>query len=107
MNVYLDGWKNKKGTAERACSCGSWKQHWINYSGQSWPYICSVEGCYKTAEMGAHVYNSNFGAKEYIIPTCTSCNGKDETFSIKAGTVPVPANVSETCGKKLDTKRHF
>ena len=29
------GWKNKVGTAERACKCGSWKNHWIKFSGKS------------------------------------------------------------------------
>lgn len=28
MSVPCDGWKNKNGTSERSCKCGSWKTHW-------------------------------------------------------------------------------
>ena len=28
-SMVYSGWKNKVGTADRACKCGSWKNHWI------------------------------------------------------------------------------
>lgn len=34
MTVTCNGWKNKAGTQDRKCKCGSWKQHWINNSGK-------------------------------------------------------------------------
>lgn len=29
MGLTCKGWKNKNGTSERNCKCGSWKDHWI------------------------------------------------------------------------------
>ena len=90
------GWKNKVGTAERACKCGSWKNHWIKFSGKSWPSTCSVSGCNNKATVGAHVYNKNVSG-EKIIPACDSCNKRADAFSLKAGVTLVSANKSETC----------
>lgn len=42
MSITCNGWKNKVGTQDRECKCGSWKQHWINFSGKKWPEKCSV-----------------------------------------------------------------
>ena len=97
MAITTNGWKNKKGTAERSCSCGTWKQHWINYSGKSWPSICSVYGCSNIPTLGAHIYNPNVTG-EKIVPMCASCNGLDGSFNLKAGVTLVSANKSETCG---------
>ena len=45
--MVYSGWKNKVGTADRACKCGSWKNHWIKFSDKAWPAKCSVEvKCY-------------------------------------------------------------
>ena len=95
-NFPLGNWKNKNGTKDRSCKCGSWKQHWMNNSGRSWPIFCSVEGCTNFATLGAHVYNPDVSG-EKIIPMCESCNKLSGAFSIKATTVPVSANKSETC----------
>lgn len=94
MNV----WKNKKGTANRTCSCGSWKKHWMNFSTEPWPLFCSVEDCLNIATLGGHVINSS-SRTEYIIPLCDKCNKRDDVFSIEEDTIFVPANVSETCGR--------
>ena len=51
-------WKNKKGTGDRKCKCGSWKQHWKNFSGQTWPNTCTVSGCLNIATDGLHVFSS-------------------------------------------------
>lgn len=99
MSWSIDGWKNKNGTSDRSCYCGTWKQHWINYSKKNWPLICSVKGCSNSAEVGAHVYNTNISKKEYIVPMCKSCNRLTEEFYLNKDVVLVNANVSETCGK--------
>ena len=104
MGFFLDtengGWKNIKGTSDRSCKCGSWKNHWIKYSGESWPEKCSVKGCNRDATLGAHVRNIYKDITgEYIIPMCDICNKRDTTFSIKQNTVPVPANKNKTCEK--------
>lgn len=98
MDLPANGWKNKNGTANRSCSCGSWKQHWINFSGEDWPIFCSVSGCFNFATLGAHVINSAVSG-EKIAPMCESCNKLTTEFSLKDKTPLVPANVSVTCGK--------
>ena len=98
MGVIYKGWKNKNRTTDRACKCGTWKNHWINYSGKDWPTTCSVEGCTNKPTLGAHVYNSEVSG-EKIIPACNSCNQLEKPFNIKIGTQFVSANKNETCEK--------
>lgn len=98
MGVTCDGWKNKVGTGDRECKCGSWKQHWINNSGKAWPEKCSVAGCDNKPTLGAHVYNPDV-IGEMIIPACDSCNKKTSEFSLKVGVTLVPASKQKTCGK--------
>lgn len=94
--------KNANGTTERSCSCGTWLDHWKNYSKKS-AGTCSVSGCDKQATVGAHVTRPNAKGNEYrtapyIIPMCSSHNGKHgETFSSKDSATFVWANVQETC----------
>jgi len=89
-------WRNKNGTKDRNCKCGSWKQHWINFSRKPWPSSCSVLGCKQPAEIGAHVYNPEVSG-EKIVPMCKLCNKLDTPFSLKNETRVVSANKSETC----------
>jgi hypothetical protein len=104
MGLPASGWKNKGGTASRpVCKCGSWKNHWTNYSGQKWPNICSVDGCQEEAEVGAHIRNPDVEG-EYIAPFCSSCNtaGTDTNFTLRTGINLVSANRSETCECKKE-----
>jgi hypothetical protein len=87
---------NKGGTGDRACACGSWKQHWINFSGKTWPGSCSVESCANKPTLGGHVINPRVTG-EKIVPLCDSCNKRSGTFSLKDGTTVVSANKSQTC----------
>ena len=92
---------NINDTSDNTCSCGSWKQHWINQSGKSWPTYCSAIGCMKPAEVGAHVQRIKGSDKWYIIPMCTHHNnqrGCDADVSVN--TIFVSANKAETCEKK-------
>lgn len=98
MSITANGWKNKKGTAKRTCKCGSWMQHWINYSKKNWSVECSVLGCKNSPNVGAHIINSDVSG-EKIVPMCDSCNKATGEFSLKSGVTLVNANVSETCGK--------
>lgn len=91
MNFPLNGWKNKNGTSEHSCSCGSWKNHWINNSGKTWPIFCSASDCMQIAEVGAHVINYSL-RDEWIIPLCKGCNQRTDAFSISAYATPVSAN---------------
>ena len=96
MSITAENWKNKKGTSNRSCNCGSWKQHWINQSSKSWPDKCSVKGCSNDATLGAHVINASVSG-ERIIPACDSCNKLDDEFDLKGGVTVVSANKLETC----------
>lgn len=96
MELTANNWKNKKGTGGRSCKCGSWKQHWINNSGKSWPNKCSIEGCLNSATRGAHVINTNVSG-ERIVPACDSCNKLGYEFNLKGEVTLVSANKSATC----------
>ena len=96
--VTAKGWKNKKGTAERFCNCGSWKKHWPNNSGKTWPASCSIAGCTNKPTLGAHIYNDQVEG-EQIVPACDFCNKLDNEFNLKSSVILVPANKQETCEK--------
>lgn len=98
MTLTADNWKNKRGTKDRACKCGSWKQHWINMSGEAWPALCSVAGCTNPASVGGHIINPDVSG-EYIVPMCESHNGVDYSFDLKGDITLVSANKSQTCEK--------
>lgn len=91
-------WSNKVGTSERECKCGSWKQHWINYSHKDWPKSCSVESCTSAPTLGAHVIHSKL-VGERIVPMCDACNKLEDKFAIKSGVSFPSANKSQTCEK--------
>ena len=98
MGLTTLGWKNKKGTGGRSCKCGSWKNHWLNFSKKSWPATCSVADCNNSATLGAHIFNSNV-PDEYIVPICDRCNKLGSEFNLKGGITLVPANRTKTCEK--------
>lgn len=98
MSIPATGWKNKNGTAERSCNCGSWKKHWINGSKKPWPSECSISGCSNAAVLGAHIINSDVSG-EYIVPACNACNNRSDSFNLKGGITLISANKQETCEK--------
>lgn len=69
---------NEPGTAEEDSPAGSWKSFWIkngDLSGSdvnTWPDRCSVCGCYRAAEHGAHVRDAD--GHIYIVPMCAKEN---------------------------------
>ena len=90
------GWKNKRGTAGRICFCGSWAQHWVNFSNKSWPERCSVFGCSESPTLGSHIWNPKV-LGEWIVPMCDSCNKSKDAFDLKANLKFVSANKSRSC----------
>ncbi len=94
--------KNINGTSRNACNCGSWLEHWKNYGGRSLPASCAVGSCNQKPEVGAHVQrNDSTDSSWYIIPLCKAHNGETgKSLSVSDFTKLVPANVSDTCGKK-------
>lgn len=92
--------KNAGGTADKACKCGSWLDHWKKFSGQNVPTYCPAKDCYEKELVGAHVKkNNSTDTKSYIVPLCNKYNSKDEAFEISDTYGLVSANVAETCGK--------
>jgi len=90
--------KNINGTSQRSCRCGSWLQHWHNYSGQT-ATICRALGCGNPVSAGAHVQKDVlYDSSWYIVPFCASHNHSSGSIEIVAGTVLVSANKSQTCG---------
>jgi hypothetical protein len=96
--IPSSNWHNVVGSSTRHCRCGTWKQHWINFSGKLWPISCTVFGCYNPATLGAHIQNDQVNG-ERIVPMCASCNGKGLPFSLKFDTTLVKANQGLTCNR--------
>ena len=95
-NVY---WKNQNGTENLKCRCGTWKQHWINYTNGTWPTRCSASDCYNEPTLGGHVHMVN-DRKVYIVPLCDKCNKRTDEFMLNMTIAnPVSSNIAETCGK--------
>ncbi len=90
---------NIDGTSDNSCNCGSWLDHWENYSGQSMPTYCSEKNCTKKPEVGAHVQkDSSYDKDWYIIPLCSGHNKKATSLEVVDSVVLVSANKSQTCG---------
>lgn len=52
----------------------TWKRYWENHANRSWPFNCAC--CdFGMADVGGHVHKVG-ERKQYIVPMCTSCNGK-------------------------------
>jgi hypothetical protein len=91
---------NINGTADTTCKCGSWLKHWLNFSKQSLPRYCPVDGCYQSDMVGAHVQRSySLERKWFIIPLCTYHNASKIDLDVSDTIVFVPASRKETCEK--------
>lgn len=92
---------NINGTSDTTCKCGSWLNHWENFSGQKVPKHCVVTGCLEKTEVGAHVQKDSSTDKGwYIVPFCTTHNGQTgKSLDISDVYKLVSANKSNTCGK--------
>ena len=93
--------RNINGTSDKACKCGSWLDHWKNFSDQSLSKYCSEKSCIQKPEVGAHVQkDSSTDDSWYIVPFCYTHNGETgKSLEIVDSVKLVSANVSETCGK--------
>lgn len=96
---------NEKGSHDRSpqCpNCGAWKNHWEKLTGKIWPDTCCRVNCDNKATDGGHiVFAGDITGRCYIVPLCSSCNGlsPNQHYTIKAGTVMISANCSDTCDK--------
>lgn len=92
--------KNVSGTGDRSCGCGSWKDHWIKFSGAHWGE-CQSGACRNAATVGAHVIIVGGDGTHKILPLCDAHNRSAEVQTVWQNAVLVSANVSQTCGKTL------
>jgi hypothetical protein len=92
---------NINGTSSRTCNCGSWLEHWKEYSGQSLPMYCPTKDCIGKPEVGAHVQmDSSIDRRWYIIPLCNKCNRETgKSLEVADHIKPISANIADTCGK--------
>jgi hypothetical protein len=88
--------QNLRGTADKACVCGTWLRHWLNFSGQTVSF-CVVEDCLGTDLVGAHVKVAGRDGTAYIVPLCKKHNQESGVLLISDAYVLVPANKAETC----------
>ena len=89
--------KNINGTSQNVCKCGSWLQHWRNYSGQQ-ATICRASGCSRSDLAGAHVQKDvNYDNNWYIVPFCIMHNRSTYSVELVYGTALVSANKKLTC----------
>jgi len=89
--------KNINGTSQTVCSCGSWLQHWRNFSNQQ-ATICRALGCGRHDLVGAHVQKDVYSDNSwYIVPFCNGHNHASGSVELVAETVLVSANKRLTC----------
>ncbi|MGZ2372022.1 hypothetical protein ACXR6G_19800 [Ancylomarina sp. YFZ004] len=92
MSVTPRNWKNTNGIAVNDFDSESWKQHWMDSTGRSWPKKCSVASCSNEPTLGAHVINDKVnGAK--IVPMCPSCYKLHSLINLSYGISLVSADI--------------
>jgi hypothetical protein len=96
--------KNINNTDIELCECGSWLTHWRNFSRQPLPTICPETRCLTKPSVGTLIQIDNAtDDKWYIVPLCKAHNAKKgESLTISDLVHLVPAEVSETCGDRLN-----
>ena len=92
--------RNINGTSQKTCKCGSWLNHWGNFSGQPVPSYCPEKSCTEKELVGAHVQqDSSDDNNWYIFPLCKKHNAATgQSLDVADTYKPVSANVSQTCG---------
>lgn len=94
--------KNINGINADKCECGSWLEHWKEFSGNVlFPRYCPVMKCSSRIEVGAHVQIEGASDKGwYIVPLCKE-HGAETGSSLEISNMVdlVSASIGDTCGK--------
>ena len=91
--------KNINGTTQNVCRCGSWLEHWANFSGRT-AYYCAALDCNETDLKGAHVQKADAAdGNWYIVPLCKRHSRETGELEITDLYPLVSANKAETCAK--------
>lgn len=68
----------KIANVKKHCRCGSWLNHWYNYTTTSTTVQCGNLECYGDAEMGVIVKKCiDFEDCHYVVPLCYTCSQLD------------------------------
>lgn len=94
MSVTPRNWKITNGIAVNNSTNVSWKQHWINSTGRSWPDRCSVSSCLNEPTIGAHIINEDVNGLK-IVPMCPSCYEHPTVFNLGFGISLANADIFE------------
>ena len=91
--------RNINGTSDSSCKCGSWIEHWENFSKQNRPTYCPVADCFEKDIVGAHVQKGagSTDQKWYIYPLCSAHNKQTGELEVPDSYELVSANKKETC----------
>lgn len=93
MGIGNTNWYNKKGSSKDQVSSSydSWLDFYEEKSSTS-SNQCSVLGCSKKAEVGAHVYREGNSQDVYIVPMCYTHNNSDSKFDLKCNITLIKRN---------------
>lgn len=93
--------RNLNGTSKNKCQCGNWITHWKLGTNKRGYIPCSVHGCSRVAEVGAHVQitDGRSSWQWWIVPFCKGHNHKSVTYEmfLNRNVELVSANVDNTC----------
>jgi hypothetical protein len=89
---------NINGTRQCSCKCGSWLQHWQNFSVLPLPLHCPGLLCRERAEIAAFVQLPDLKDPNwYIVPLCKLHSRSKLAVEISSFTPLVCADEDRTC----------
>ena len=94
--------RNIKGTSDdKPLGYNSWRDYWIENTGQKWPNECRIFGCTNSAFAGGHVNVKGY-EEPFIIPLCRSCNSgyNSDIMSVNVRTKAVIIDEEEMAGNQ-------
>jgi hypothetical protein len=96
--VFRSSKTNLNGTTGKKCPCGTWLNHWKNYSNQE-VGKCSAYGCINEADRGGHVQRKDIDDMSwYIIPICLDHNNQfGKEYLVYDDTIFIPVTDTSRC----------
>ncbi len=94
--------RNASGIPLYRCDCGTWLQHWTNYSRHPLPKYCAESNCLQQPKVGGLVQvDGSLDNRWWIVPLCPGhATLAGRTLELAPSTVLVPANIALTCAKR-------
>jgi len=80
------------------CHCGTWLQHWRNFSVLPLPIHCQEAFCRERPELGAVVKSSDDkDSNFYVVPLCKWHSQAKASLEISSFSTLVPADALHNC----------